>query len=306
MKTWVKYSAIACALFLAVSIIGSCLVAGIVVARSLNDAFGENGLSKESFVNFDGEVFKSIQEGLAKIGIQIGDSGEKKTGEYSLNEATNAIYVEGFSGTLTITRGQRYSVVYRNIPEDYKIYEENGALYLKGANKMGIFLFTNSYEQSIEITVPTGVYLRLLDLDTGSGTTTISKIQADKIILDSGSGSCVFQEVACEKLDIDSGSGACKMTEMVCTDLLVDSGSGSVSYQGELFGNGDFDTGSGSVKLDITGAESNYNIYASLGSGGMYINGKREKDTKITYKSADSNLKFSTGSGRVSINFTGE
>ena len=327
MKTFIKYVAIGFALLLAGTIISSCVTAGVTIVRAIADETdGTIVIDGEVVFDFEEEfgddMFETTDGGFRFFGVQFGGTREVKSGVFDVTEPVTGMKIEGVDGSLTIERGETFQVIYENVPVDYLITMENGKLVLEDKSKSVFVIHIGLPDSSVRVTVPEGIALDELLVDNGSGVVNITGMETKKFRLDGGSGRMNVNNLTAQetRFDIgsgslhvnnsvlgearlDSGSGACILEEVAAVNLSVDSGSGRIVYQGELAGNCIFDSGSGSVKLTIYGAERDYNIRASLGSGGLYINGRKESDTRIQYEDAMNTLAFDSGSGSVSVNF---
>ena len=152
-----------------------------------------------------------------------------------------------------------------------------------------------------------GVTSESFFVDGGSGSVTLKSVTTNEAGFDMGSGALHVSASELGALRLNSGSGGSEFKNVQAENMTVDSGSGRVIYKGVLTGNCIFDTGSGSVRLDIEGRKSDYNIRANVGSGGFYVDGKKEKTSGIgvtNYGTAIYTLVFNSGSGRVSVNFS--
>lgn len=237
------------------------------------------------------------------------------------------------------------SVEYENIPVEYRIYEENGILKINKKDNININFVWNSFteKQKILVSVPAaqvfesvavdkgsgsakliGLQINELSMDNGSGGVGISNVTAEKIFVDSGSGGVNISDTMTEKsvfntgsgsfvvqncelgeASMDAGSGFVNFEDVNARNLVMDTGSGRVDFSGTLTGNCMFETGSGSISVVVYGNEKNYNIRTDMGSGGFYLNGKRQgdNDNRIENSGADHLLVFEAGSGRVSVDF---
>ena len=289
-------------------------------------------------------AFEEVDGGFRMFGIQFGGTRETKNGAFYVTEPVHEIQVDGVNGELEIMRGDTFSVTYQKIPVDYKIEIQDGKLILKDESKKVFVINFEPDDARLCLMIPEDVELTKLTVDNGSGTLAVSDVIAENIVLDGGSGNMSAQNIITDKLVVDGGSGGVKLTNVTAkqsrmdmgsgalsvaysvlgdtrvdsgsgscnfetvqaNNLTVDGGSGRIVYQGELTGNCIFESGSGSVRLDIDGNKENYNIRASLGSGGFYVNGKKESSGIYAYNngSAEHTLVFNTGSGRVSVNFS--
>lgn len=288
-------------------------------------------------------AFEEVEGGIRLFGVQFGGSRETKSGTFEVTEPVQEIQIDGVDGELEIVRGESFCVIYENIPVDYTMEVKDGKLILKDESK-NVFLVNfgqnNSY---MRLEIPESVKLTKLTVDNGSGKLTVSDVEAETLVLDGGSGSMSAGDVIVRKIVVDGGSGSVKLNRITAeesnfdmgsgslavsdsvlgktrvdggsgscsfetvkaNDMTVSSGSGRVVYKGELTGNCIFDSGSGSVRLDIYGSKADYSIRANLGSGGLYVDGKKEASgVYVSNRDAEHVLSFDTGSGRVSVNFS--
>lgn len=163
--------------------------------------------------------------------------------------------------------------------------------------------YVNSGSGSVNVSE---VNAESVSVDSGSGAVVLSKISTQNMVLDSGSGSVTVKNSVTGETSVNTGSGFISFDEVTAENMTLDSGSGRVNYTGWLEGECVFETSSGSVNVEVYGEEEAYNIRADLGSGGLYINGEKTRDTDIEYTDAEHLLIFDTGSGRVSVKFHGE
>ena len=321
MKQILKYASVAFALVLAVSIIGSCLTAGMALIRAVAQ---NEDWSVQSDGNF---LWHRTEDGdVVFLGIRF-DGGDVKSGteQFPVSEVTS-LTMDKIRGEVIVELwdGENVVVEYSDIPGEYKIQNHGGTLTIKGDNKFSWFSVPFSAFPKIHVKIPKECTLKTVKVDkgsgsmkmydvsansvyveNGSGSLTISGVDTSKLTVDSGSGSVKVSNTVAKELRVDSGSGSVRFTDITAEKMTLDSGSGSVKYTGHLSGDCEFQTGSGSVSFEIYGKEEDYNIRADLGSGGLYINGEKQKDdANIKHKGAKHLLVVEAGSGRVSINFT--
>lgn len=343
MKQVIKYAAVIFALVLAATIIGGCLTAGVTVVRMLvektEDSTGDSANGENNGIWYRDEngtvVFMGIRFG--------GSAAVKSGSEMFVGSEITSLDAEILSGEFVMKAWEQdyISVEYENVPEDYEFKNDNGTLKIR--HDGGVFWFGMNLTETPKITVYvpadlefknvivekgsgsaklsdvtattlkvdsgsgsvsiSGAWAKELRVDSGSGSVNISDVETEKMVLDSGSGSVTVKNSVLGETALDTGSGSVTFDEVTAKNLVVDSGSGRVNYTGYLTGNCVFDAASGSINLEIYGKEEDYNIRADLGSGGLYINGTKEKDTYIEYDDASNLLVFDAGSGRISIKF---
>lgn len=294
---------------------------------------------------FSDESFGEVNGGFRMFGIQFGGTRETKSGTYQVTGPVHEIFVDGVPGEVEIKRGNEFCVTYQNIPVEYRMEVRDGKLILKDESKSIVVIGINITEHPyLCLTVPENVELTKLTVDNGSGKLTVSNISPEKLELDGGSGSMTVMNAVVKSLLVDggsgmvqltnvtaetsnfdmgsggfkvaeaalgsarlnSGSGSCVFEKTSAHNLSVDSGSGRVIYEGDLTGNCIFDSGSGIIRLFLAGKEEDYAIRASLGSGGLYINGNKEGRSGY-YESRNNSvhsLIFNSGSGSVHVKFS--
>lgn len=123
-----------------------------------------------------------------------------------------------------------------------------------------------------------------VDLDTGSGTVTVSNGQG-RVDADTGSGDVTVTDHVGE-VDADTGSGDIEL-ERVKGDLNADTGSGEVTLRKVTAARIEIDTGSGRIEIE----DSSGSLEADTGSGGV----------RTRNFTAGERLEIDTGSGGARI-----
>ncbi len=301
MKQTIKYAAVIFAFILAASIIGGCLTAGVAVFQMIAE-------KTELLEGGDGNgIWYRDEDGdVVFLGMHFSGKGDVKSGTEEFNGSDiTSLDFEVMSGELEIeTWGENYiSVSYEDIPENYRIYNDNGTLVIEKEEEF--FVLQTSFVQKarIQVSVPEDMTFREIKIEKGSGAASVCDIRTEKLHMESGSGAVTVSNCVLGETSMDTGSGSVTLANVTAKNLVVESGSGRVDFSGTLTGNSVLDTGSGSINMELLGKQEDYNIRADLGSGGMYINGSKVKNTNIEHDGADNMLIFDTGSGRVSIEF---
>lgn len=303
MKQLIKYAAVALAIFLAVTIIGGCMKATVMLLEAFTDAAG--------LLETDGEqtpFFMQNEDGsFALCGIRFGKTKTSMDMDVVFeDEEIRSLQLWAGSAKLTVTTGERFEVHAKNVPEDVTAEVIDGVLKVRSGSSGWFRLFSGMEEETIEVTVPEQFTAEWIEIDSGSGGCLVDGISAQETRLNSGSGRVEVTGSELGTLKVDSGSGSVELSAVSAETLHANTGSGRLRYSGALSGNVTIDSGSGSVALTVTGSAEDYNLTADIGSGGLYINGKRENRTKVRYDNAVYSLWVESGSGRVSIEFTGK
>lgn len=301
MKQVIKYFSVGFALILAASIIGGCLTAGVEIVKAITEnaewQWGNNG---------NGIWYREENGDVVFLGIRFGGNTEVKSGSeiYPASDI-RAMRLEVSAGELLVEvwESEDISVVYENIPETYEIQNRQGVLEIE--RKEDIFIWNSMIEKTpkIKICVPATMKFEEIAVDSGSGSVKLSDVSTEKFHVDTGSGPVTVENSYLGEASADTGSGLVNFEQITAEHMVVDSGSGRVNVAGYLSGNCVFDTGSGSVNVEIYGEAEEYDIRADVGSGSLYLNGDKVKDTTIKHEDAENLLVFDTGSGRVSVEF---
>lgn len=319
----IKYIALAFAMFLSISIIGSCAFAILrfaEVATILPEALFRNGrLHIENLKDLD-DIDVKVKD---KIRIEIGDDmfGERKTKsfvkEFSPQEAAKVrkLELDNYDGALTVIRGETLKIEAKDVPERYVAELRNDVLYLGYNESENLFInitLWNRVQPMILLTIPPEVKLTTTEIRGGSGPITIEELSTDSFSMNNGSGASKVTDVqVATKLDIKSGSGAVTLTavntgetninsgsgrvvmkDCLMGDVEVDSGSGSISFDGVT--TGDLELNSGSGRTEFKNGRINGDISLDCGSGGVSI--QAEADIN------DYNVACETGSGGIWLN----
>lgn len=302
MKQLMKYVAVALAIFLSVMLIGGFMKATVMLLEAFTDAAGllkTEGQQTPFFTqNEDGSI--------VLCGVHIGGTKEGKNIDEVFEEEIHSLQLRAGSAKLTVKTGERFEVHAKNVPEDVTAEVMDGVLKVRRGSSGWFRLFGGLGEETIEVTVPEQFIAKRMEIDSGSGGCYVDGVAAEETRIDSGSGRMEVTGASLGSLTIDSGSGSAELSEVSARTLNANTGSGRLRYSGILSGNVTIDSGSGSVALTISTCEEDYNLVTDIGSGGLFINGKRENRSRVYKDNAMYNLWVNSGSGRVSIEFTGE
>lgn len=315
----IKYCAMAFAIFLAVTILGTIV-----------------------------SVVMGVTTGIAGVNFLM--EGEKEriglSEEYSLEEARELgitdILVD-CNAEIVIKPGTVLAIEAENVTEDYKIRQINGKFSIEQNRpqiKIGFWFDDTSEREKVTVTVPAELVTEQVEILSGSGAVSVNEIKTEAFTVDSGSGRVTVEAVTAGRLYVDSGSGkvtlsgakasetelytgsggvtvedsdlgrlildtgsgAVRMENVAATAAKVDTGSGAVSFEGVLTGTCEFETGSGALTIRLDGREEDYRVKAECGSGTFRINGKK-KDEGSYGSNVKGELLIDSGSGSVNVEF---
>ncbi len=229
----VKYLAMAFAIFLAVSIIGSILSAvGIFCGFFRNDGVTEdiNAYSVSSDIT------------SLDIDISAADFAVKEAQEFSVESNLKHLTVEEKDGVLVIKEKKKFGMNYTGavltlcIPEGTSF--EN-AKVVTGAGKLTVDTLSAD----------------TLTLELGAGEVNIREL------------------VAASSADIDGGAGKITVKNGSLNDLQLNMGVGKLSLTSALPGDSELDLGIGETNLTLIGTKNDYSIDVDKGIGSVTVDG---------------------------------
>lgn len=270
MTSWqktVKYAAMAFAILLAVSIIGSILGA------------------------------------VAGVNLLLGDKqpavGEMKT--YEVGGEIRALDIDIGAAAFTIKSGDTFRV-----ESNLTVQERSGRLIISEKTQFGgkiHFGVTYTGETVLNLYVPAGTVFETADITTGAGLVSIDELSAETLKLELGAGKVDIQNLtATRRAEIDGGAGELNILGGTLTDLDLDLGVGELNFSAGLSGECDFDCGVGAANITLPGSEDDYTIQIDKGLGDAFIGNDQVVNGK-KYGSGPVELDVDGGVGRISISF---
>ena len=264
-KKTIKIAAICLGIFIIVNIFTACFY-GLSFLTDLDMDFK----SEEKTKDFE-EVYQNIQE----------------------------IDIDAIASNITIESGNEFRVEANNVGQSFSSKVKNKTLKIE---EKGNFLSKNNWKGEITITVPKGIVLEDLSIDTGAGKFKINDIQANKFDIDHGAGILEITNSKFMKADIDGGAGEINITSSILNNLDMDAGIGKIQIESSITGNSEIDCGVGEVDITLLGSKEDYTIRTEKGIGSININGESQSN-QSTYGSGINHLKLEGGVGSINISF---
>lgn len=273
----IKYLAIAFAIFLSIQIIFGIITAIITGIGLFGSKLGLIDDSKEVYYASQSETFSEELYDIEKLKIKTSVSElEIKIG--------NELKVETSSN---------------NGPIDIK----NNSNTLKIIEDETIKLFNNNIKSKIIIYIPTDIYFKDVDIETGAGNITIEQLKTDDLDLDLGAGNVTIDNLIVEKkAKINGGVGKVEIKKSHINNLDLDVGVGGFDIQSEISEKGKIDCGIGKLSLKLLGNKEDYTIQANKGIGKFEIDNKQVQDNQI-YGNGRTRINVEAGVGSVEISF---
>lgn len=146
-----------------------------------------------------------------------------------------------------------------------------------------------------------------LEVDTGSGSTTVVGFTGRSLVVDAGSGGVEVRDVTVERFHVDVGSGRVRAEDLATEDLHIDTGSGSVDISLTTVPRSSLiDTGSGSVRLALP-ATANADLDFDTGSGristefAVTMDRIERRSLRGRIGSGGPTVRIDTGSGGIAL-----
>ena len=262
----IKYLAIAFAIFLTVTIIGSIFSAiGLFGGFFTDDAVTEN----------------------------------MKT--YSVSTEIRNLDIVINAADLYIKEGEAFSV--ESNLKNLKVDDDNGRLTIKDLTKNKLF-GGYSYEKAVlTIYVPTGTVFENVNLTTGAGRLTVDNMYAETIDFELGAGEVsIGALVATKSADIDGGAGRITVSGGALKNLDMDMGVGELNLTSSLSGECKLDMGVGNSNITLIGNKDDYKLDLEKGIGSISIDGKNVSDFSNSGNGTNE-VEINGGVGAINVRF---
>lgn len=244
-------------------------------------------------------IFLACLYGLSFI-TNINFKTEEKTKDFEeVYQNIKKIDIDAVISNITIESGNEFKVEASNVGKNFSSKAKNNVLKIE---ENSTFFPKNDGKGDIVITVPKGMMLDELAIDTGAGKFKITDISANTLDIDHGAGILTIINSKFMKADIDGGAGEMNITSSILNDLDMDAGVGKLQIKAFITGNSEIDCGVGEVDLTLLGNANDYTIQAEKGIGSIQINGESQSNHS-SYGSGVNHLNLEGGVGSISVSF---
>jgi len=198
----------------------------------------------------------------------------------------------------------------------------DGKLLIKEKRSFNFFLFNFGWQpERLIIYLPESAYLDFVSLrnvsgdinidqlhtkdlyiNQTSGDIKITKLTADDVSVISISGDMKINEIVADKCTLNTTSGDVRVSNAASKQLRIKVVSGTTEVNGELGYITEINTTTGDIKLEINGAEQDYNRQIRTVTGDVIVNGNRNNAGSVDFKATKS-LDITVVTGDVRINF---
>ena len=267
----IKYLAIAFAIFLAVTIIGSIL----------------------STVGLLGVLFSDNDADWGDV------IGETKT--YTVTSEVSDLNIQINAAGFHIKEGDGFSV--ESNLKNLEVDEKNGCLTLKDLTKIKLN-GSNAYEEAmLTIYVPAGTVFEYVNIKTGAGRFTVDSLAAGAIGFELGAGDVAIGKLVVTKsADIEGGAGRITIDHGEIKDLDLKMGVGQLNLTAALTGKSELELGVGESNITLIGKKENYKLELEKGIGEISVEGKRVSDFGSS-GSGTAEVEINGGIGAIHVDF---
>lgn len=266
----IKYLALAFAIFLTVTIIGSILSAVCLLGNLFSDD--------------------------ADWGDVI---GETKT--HTFTSKISDLNIQLNAADFYIKEGNSFSV--ESNLKNLEIHEKNGRLTLKDLTKIKLN-GSNTYENAVlTIYVPVGTVFDNVNIKTGAGRFTVDSLSAATIGFELGAGDVTISKLIAEKsADIEGGAGRITISNGAIKDLALKMGMGQLNLTAALTGDSELELGVGESNITLLGSKDDYELDIEKGIGNITVDGKNVTDYGSSGNGANE-VEIHGGIGAINVEF---
>ncbi len=259
----IKYTAMAFAIFLCVSIIS-----GIVGAV--------------------GAIFGIFYRG---------EGTTEDISSYSIEQDIASIEVSISAADMKIVEGEDFAL--ESNLKKLTVKESNGKLTVKEESSFGV-KYDNAV---LTLTVPKDASFDSVSIETGAAKLSAASLCTKKLDIELGAGKIEIDTLnVTESADIEGGAGKLKISDGNICNLDLEMGAGSLELVSEITGTSRLEFGVGNVTLTLCGNRESYNIEFESGLGVTTVDGKKVTDWG-GFGSGEHRLNIKGGIGKCDITF---
>lgn len=231
-----------------------------------------------------------ISEGVENVSEQMSYTNiSQDISEIDLDIASASVYIKAADSFTFSTNDKGFSVKQKK--NKLKVEEKN----LKAFSGLG--------EAVIVITVPKGVVLDSMEIESGAGALSVEGVNCNKLEADLGVGETVFDNVGVSvKADIDTGVGNFDIKNSTINNLSLSTGLGKTTVSALMTGINEFECGIGNLHISSNDQINDYTVSVEPGMGKVKIGGETFSED-IILGSGQNVIKVEGGIGNVTVDF---
>jgi len=302
------------------------LVAGLVLSGAGLAMGARTNLSVDWFgipinVGVGGIGYRRVTGGTEQIPPE--DSVSVVTSERLA--AFDELEVDVALGDVTVEQGEDYGVELSWNAASVELYYEvkGGTLLIWNKDQVNISLGSGMFA-SVRVSVPEGVTLDKVSVDTDLGDCRISDLQARELDVEAELGAVSLSNVTADEADLELSLGNLELWDVtageleanlslgdltgsgltVSRELKAENDMGSIDLAGDLRGTAELTDNMGGVSLFIQGAEGEYGYDLKTSLGSVRVNGEDQGD-KVSRPGGRDTLTVRNSMGDIDVTFEG-
>lgn len=221
-------------------------------------------------------------------------------------EPFESIVVEGVSDNVTITAagGEFWLDINHDKKEIMDCNVQDGTLYIHGDMDGMVNLGYKGGE--VNITVPWGINLYQVQVDTDLGNIYMVDVSAEDVELDADLGDITVSGGEFGALDCDSNLGDVSILSVTADSLKCYCDTGNVTATEFVARETELEADLGNVEAIAVGARSDYSLELEVDLGKLKVDGQKMGSPYVTTGTYSFSLKAEADVGNVTVDFTNE
>lgn len=253
--------------------------------------------------------------------ISIGNYDTDNMKEITLEEIpaegdideVKSLYVQAGGGTIRFLESEDNKISISANGDDYRIYEENGTLYIFGRTDGFDIHIRNGITvdgYNLDIYLPAGKTYENVTLEFGGGEVKLGSLKAEDMELSVGAA-----RIKAEKLEITNtfevelGAGQVIVEDGSFKDVNTSVGAGSIEITGRISGDLNADSAMGKAEFLLYGTEEEHNYNVDCAAGKVTLGDSSYAGLateRVIRNGADSTFNLSCAMGKLSVKFLGD
>ena len=239
---------------------------------------------------------------LTIVGLsQIGESVENISDEMSytnISQDISEIELDIASASVYIKAGDAFT--FSTNDKGFSVKQKKNKLKV---NEKNLKAFSGVGKAVVMITVPRGVVLDSMEIDSGAGIFMVEGVSCNKLEADLGFGETTFDNVNVGvKADVDSGLGNTEIINSSFNNLSLSCGVGKTNVSAVMTGINEIESGIGNLHIVNNAQITDYSVSVEPGIGKIKVDGEAFSENTII-GSGKNVIKVEGGIGSITVDF---
>lgn len=216
-------------------------------------------------------IISGISYGVGLVSFLFGNDTAEITEKFEYSSAANILYADLGGAELVIKQG---STLAAEADSKYISCRQDGNRILITEKSQGPF-GRSSKSRKVTVYIPENTVFDEAEINIGAGKLTADAINAKELSLDIGAGETVINSLnVTDEAEIDGGAGSIRIESGNINNLDADTGMGEFILRARLTGSSKIDHDIGEADISLVGNESDYAVTLDKGIGEARIDGK--------------------------------